>query len=290
MKRYALFLGCLIPVKYPQFEAAVRKTSERLGLELVDIPEFGCCPDPIFFKASSYETWLAAAARNLALAEAKGLDVTTICSGCTATLAEVSYHLRHDEALRERVNQRLEKIGHRYEGRTRVRHLIALLRDEVGVEGVRATVVRPLEGLKVAVHYGCHLLKPGEIMEVDDPNHPTVLERMVEAIGATPLRHDLRLLCCGKACLDPEAPNRMTADVLDSVKRTEADCMAMVCPTCFDRYDVGQILLARKMGREFKVPVVYYWQLLGLAQGFSPQEMGLHLHKIPVPEILHTVQ
>jgi heterodisulfide reductase subunit B len=284
--RYALFLGCIIPVKYPQFEAAVRKTSERLGLELVAPPEFGCCPDPIFFKASNYESWLTAAARNLAIAEAEGLDITTICSGCTATLSEVSHHLRHDDQLRERINEKLAAIGRRYEGKTKVRHLITILRDDVGMNKIRAAVKSPLTGLKVAIHYGCHLLKPGDIMQVDDPNHPTVLEGMVEAIGAVPLPHELRLLCCGKACMDDEAPNRMTADVLDSVKKTDADCMCMVCPTCFDRFDVGQLLLARKMQREFGVPVVYYWQLLGLALGFTAEEMGLNLHKVRVPEVV----
>lgn len=284
--RYAIFLGCIIPVKYPQFEAAVFKTSEHLGLDLVNLPDFGCCPDPIFFKGANYESWMTTAARNLAVAEAEGLDITTVCSGCTATLSEVAHHLRHNDDLRGRVNKELEKVGRRYEGKTRVRHLITVLRDDVGVDRIRAAVKEPLSDLTVAIHYGCHLLKPGEIMQVDDPNHPTVLERMVEAIGARPVPHELRLLCCGKACMDDEAPNRMTADVLDSVKATEADCMCMVCPTCFDRYDMGQILLARKMKREFNVPVVYYWQLLGLALGFSAKEMGLHLHKIRVPEMI----
>ena len=287
-RSYAFFPGCLIPVKYPQMEAAIRLTLPRLDLASHDLPGFSCCPDPIYFKASEKFTWLTLAARNLAVAEEAGLDIFTVCSGCTATLCEAVHHLRGDEGLRRRVNERLALVGREYKGEASARHLVTILRDEVGYEAVAASVERPLKGLTAAVHYGCHLLKPKEIMQVDEPDEPVIMDRLLEAIGVKPVRHRERLLCCGKACQGSEIPGDMMSDVLDSALETGADCLGMICPTCFDQFDTGQLLLARKRKREKKLPPVYYFQLLALAQGFSVEQVGLHRHKIklevPIPD------
>ncbi|MDZ7271122.1 MAG: CoB--CoM heterodisulfide reductase iron-sulfur subunit B family protein [candidate division KSB1 bacterium] len=284
--RYIPFFGCMIGVKYPQFEAAVRKTVPALGIELVDVQGFTCCPDPIYFKASDKMAWLSIAARNLTLAEEAGLPIVTMCSGCTATLSEVNHLLTHDGALREKVNERLRRIGREFKGTTSVRHIVTVLRDDVGLDRVAASVTRPLSGVRVAIHYGCHLLKPSKIMRVDDPDRPQILESLVRATGAEPVDHEERLLCCGKACEDEEIPAQMTRDVLASVKALGVDCMGLICPTCFDEYDLGQFKLARKFGTLFELPVVYYFQLLGLAQGKSAQEMGFHRHKVKVEPLL----
>jgi heterodisulfide reductase subunit B len=137
----------------------------------VDLEEASCCPDPIYFKSKDKLDWLAVAARNLCLAEKKGLDIFTNCSGCTATLSE-TYHLLEDEERRDKVNDRLKKIGKEYKGTIRVMHIVRLLRDEVGYDTIKESVVRPLEDLTMAIHYGCHLLKPSRVMKVDDPNNP----------------------------------------------------------------------------------------------------------------------
>ena len=282
-KKYVPFFGCMISVKYPQFEAAVRKTMPKVGMTLVDLDGFTCCPDPIYFKSSDKLTWLTIAARNLCIAEEAGMDIVTMCSGCTATLSETRFHLAHDEELKKRVNKRLKKIGKEYRGTTSVRHIVTVLRDDIGIDKVAESVVKPLNGLRVAVHYGCHLLKPSRIMQVDDPDRPTILEKLLEAIGAEPVQHDANLLCCGKACMEPDMPAQMTYDILSSIKKTDVDCMGLICPTCFDAYDLGQIKIARQFKTKFDIPIIYYFQLLGLAQGLSPEEVGLNMHKI-MPE------
>ena len=192
--KYALFPGCLIQVKYPQFEAAVKKTMPNLDVELVDLDGFSCCPDPIYFKAYDKVKWASLAARNLSIAEAAGLDIITLCSGCTATLKEANHLLREYEDIRKEVRARLTRIGRTYEGNVKVKHLMTVLRDEVGIDRVKASVKKPLEGLKVGIHYGCHLLKPSHIMEVDHPDNPTLLETMLRVIGAEPVRHKEYLL------------------------------------------------------------------------------------------------
>jgi heterodisulfide reductase subunit B len=284
--KYIPFFGCMMSTKYPWFEAAVRKTVDRVGMELVDVDGFTCCPDPIYFQARDKIDWYTVAARNLTLAEDQRLDIVTTCSGCTATLSEVNLALQEDPDMRARVNKRLKKIGREFKGTINVRHAVTVLRDDVGIDHVAASVVQPLEGLKVAVHYGCHLLKPSRVMRVDDPDRPTILERLLIAVGAEPIPHDMTLLCCGRACSEGELSDRMVEDILDTINTTGADCMGLICPSCFDRFDMGQILLGRKLDKAFNVPIIYYFQLLGLAQGLAPREVGLHMHKVKLEQIL----
>ncbi len=287
--RAAFFPGCLIPIKYPQMEVAIRRTLPPLGIEIVDLEGFTCCPDPIFFQATDKIGWLTIAARNLCVAEEAGLEIFTICSGCTGTLSEAHQMLAEDEALRARVNRRLARIGKTYRGTTRVRHIVAYIRDQVGLDVIRESVKRPLDGVKVALHYGCHLLKPSNIMKVDDPDEPRILHQLIKAIGAEPVEHQERFLCCGKACVDPDLPMEMTRTVLRSVRDTGADCMGMICPTCFSSFDTGQLVIARKTGEKLEVPPVYYFQLLGLAQGLTPDEVGLSKHRIKPKALLEKV-
>jgi heterodisulfide reductase subunit B len=285
MKRFAFFPGCLIPARHPAMEYAIRETLPKLGVEIVDLEGASCCPDPIYFKSKDKVAWLTVAARNLTLAEDLGLDIFTNCSGCTATLSE-TYHLLHDnDDLRDQVNERLGRIGREYRGTSRVRHIATLVRDEVGYDAVRESVVRPLEGLRVAIHYGCHLLKPSRIMNVDNPDNPEVMERLVEALGASPVRHRNWYLCCGKACQDDDIPNQMMHDLLSTVNDEQADLLGMICPTCFGQFDHGQMKVSKLFEEDFHTPPVYYFQLLAFAQGVPLDKLGFERQRFK-PECL----
>jgi len=155
-----------------------------------------------------------------------------------------------------------------------VRHIATLVRDEVGYEKVRESVERPLEGLRVAIHYGCHLLKPSRVMQVDNPDDPQVLERLIEALGATPVRHRNWYLCCGKACDGEEIPNQMMHDLLTTVHQEKADVLGMICPTCFGQFDHGQMKIAKLFDEDFHTPPIYYFQLLAFAQGVPYEKLG----------------
>jgi heterodisulfide reductase subunit B len=283
-RRFAFFPGCLIPTRHPAMEKAIRSTLGKLGIDIVDLPGASCCPDPIYFKSKDKLSWLAVAARNLTLAEEMGLDIFTNCSGCTATLSETR-HLLENQTLRAKVNARLARIGRSYRGTTRIRHIATLVRDVAGYEAVRDTVVRPLTGLKVAIHYGCHLLKPSRIMQVDDPNNPTVLESLVRALGAEPVRHRNWYLCCGKACQTETIPSAMMHDLLTAVHEEKADLLCLICPTCFGQFDHGQMKVAQAFGESFQTPPVYFFQLLAFAQGVPYEELGLERQRFK-PEVL----
>jgi len=233
--------------------------------------------------------WLTIAARNLAVAEERGLDIVTMCSGCTSTLQEARFMLAEDPELKKQINQRLKRINKEYKGTVKVKHIVVMLRDDIGIERIKASIKRPLTGVKVGIHYGCHLLKPSQIMHIDDADYPSLLENLTQALGATPLTHTEKLLCCGKGCMDDEMPLEMTYEIFDSMESVGADCMGLICPTCFNSFDMGQILIARKKNREFNLPVIYFCQLLGLAQGLAPEEVGLHLHRIKIDRIMEMI-
>ncbi|UCG31223.1 MAG: CoB--CoM heterodisulfide reductase subunit B [candidate division WOR-3 bacterium] len=280
----------MMPLKYPQMELAIRKTLPNLGIELVDIDGFTCCPDPIYFKARDKIKWLTIAARNLAIVEEKGLDVITMCSGCISTLKEAKYTLDEDPQAKEEVNRRLRKVNREYKGTAKINHAVVLIRDSLGLDVVKKSIKRPLEGVTVAIHYGCHILKPSQIMHVDDADYPSILDDFVSAMGATPLDHKEKLLCCGKGCMDEDLPLEMTETIFASIEESGADCMGLVCPTCFSSFDLGQIMISRKKGKTYNIPVIYLFQLLGLAQGLEPEQVGLHTHRVKADRVLEKIK
>jgi heterodisulfide reductase subunit B len=151
-------------------------------------------------------------------------------------------------------------------------------------------VKKPLAGLKVAVHHGCHLLRPAEIMGFDDPFEPAKLEALVEALGAEVVTYAGYTDCCGKATRDPEATLKMASDKISSMKAAGADCVVTVCPACFEQFDLGQVEIKRKLGKDHKLPAFHYLQLLALAQGEDAEDLGLKRHHVDVKPALSRIK
>jgi heterodisulfide reductase subunit B len=280
--RYALYLGCTAPVRAMNYELATRNTARRLGIELVDINDFGCCGFPL--KSVHHETALLLSARNLALAEEQGLDICALCSACTGTLAEANYALQNDEELRERVNEELEaSTGRTYNGTIRVRHFARILYEEVGLERIREAVTVDLSGLRLAAHYGCHYLKPTEAHDgFDDPENPHSLDRLIEALGASSIYYEGRDQCCGGGILaaDEQTALALPHLKLERVMAAGADALVVICPFCDIMYELQQRHIERLYETRYNLPVVFYPQLLGLAMGLSADEIGLRLNRV----------
>ena len=186
--KYSLFLGCTIPARSRNYEMSARAVAESLGLELMDIPDFACCGFPM--KASKQREAGLLAARNLALAEEKGLEICTLCSACTSMLAEEAHHLERNPEQRQKVNGQLAKIGRKYEGNVKIRHFGQVLLEDVGLDRIKNSVKVDLKGMKVAMHYGCHYLKPSEIYPTgESPEKPSSLDSLLEAVGAEPVSY-----------------------------------------------------------------------------------------------------
>ncbi len=287
--KYALFLGCNL-ARVRHYEMAVAKVAERLGIELVYLDDFACCGYPIKSIDSLSATCLSA--RNLAAAEAAGLDVLTLCSACTATLTECVKELEHDQELKELVNEKLAVVNTEYKGGVTVKHFARMLYEDVGPDKLKSEVTRDLTDLKVACHYGCHYVKPSEIYEgFDDPEFPRTLDELVTAIGATPVEYQNKMRCCGGSVLavDEDLCLSITREKLNDMRDAEADCITLVCPFCSIMYDDSQRKIESMFDTSYNLPVLFYPQLLGLAMGFEPREIGLNMNRVKTTELIAQV-
>jgi len=284
--RYALFLGCLVPTRLPQIEVSCRKVFGELGVGFDERFDFTCCPNSPYIKPVDTEAWHLMAARNLSLVEEEGLTIVTPCPGCSNTLLEAKHELDSDPELRERINERLKTIDREYKAKAQVKHLLQVLVEDIGLDKVEAMSKEPMD-LKMAVHYGCHLLKPSRIIGFEEPYTAHSLEDLVKAVGGTPVEYENRDLCCGMVLGSTDADGSMDLAhrKLSTAKEAGAQAILVTCPTCFLQFDMGQLRASRKFNTRYDLPVLYFTQLIGLAAGMSEEDMGLGLHKVKAPVI-----
>lgn len=277
-RKYAFFPGCMIPARFPQFEASALKVLKVLDIELEKISGWTCCPEPLSMQTLNKEMWYSVAARNISLAESEGLDILTLCNGCNDTLFEANKSLKADETLRRNVNRNLREIGRSFEGKIAVKSVLRVLYEDIGVEEIKRHVKVPLRGAKVAVHYGCHMFP--ELEEFDDIKHPHSLKDLVHALGAEVVSYPSEMVCCAAFArpINEDLSLEFVKKKLEDLANASAECLVVMCPYCFLQLDLGQVTISRKSSRNYNIPIVYYTQLLGLAMGFSPREMGLHYH------------
>jgi len=290
MKSYALFLGCTIPARQPNYELSARKALTKLGIKLVDLDDFTCCcPPPI--QSINLETSQAVAAYNICLAEEAGLDIVTLCNGCFESLAMANAALKKDEKLRAKVNGILSKAGKEFKGTIEVKHLLQVLIDDIGVECIKASVVKPLSTLKVAPFYGCHSLRPSELLQFDDPERPHILEDLIEALGAESVEYRDKLKCCGGLLrgISDELSLSLARDKIINTSKAGAECIATLCPFCFVALDIGQIQVKSKFNEVYDMPILHYSELLALALGVEPEELALRTHKIKTDKVLEKI-
>lgn len=286
MSKYAYFLGCITPNRYPGIEAATRKTLGSLGVELLDVKGASCCPAPGVIGSFDLLSWLAIGARNISIAEALNSDIMVTCNGCYATLQETNCLLKQNDKLKSQVNELLKNANKQYKGSVNVKHAIEVLNEDIGYKTIQEKLKKPLKGIKVAVHYGCHFLKPSEIRKHGSSEHPTVIDDLVKALGAESVSYEDKLMCCGagggvRAGAPDEALDYMRQKVENMIS-AGADCVVTPCAFCHLQFDVGQIELSQKTGKKYELPVVFLTQLLGLALGFSVQELGLDKNKTQI--------
>jgi len=276
---YDLFLGCVIPARLPYLEASARKIFEKLDIELKDVDGFSCCPDPTGIELIDHKTWLALGARNLSLCNKNG-GVISFCSGCVETLKGVNYYINKDLSVKKEVNKYLQKIGKVYEGKTKVKHFAEVLYENL--EKVKEKVENPLEGFKVAVHYGCHYLRPSEIIEWDDPFEPVTVDAIVEALGAESVDYDLKMECCGNPLekSDKDLSLLMIDNKLNAIQKSGANCVVVVCPACYQQFEFNQRELNKINNTNYNLPIFYLSEVVALAFGYKPEELGLNFHRI----------
>jgi len=303
MSSYAYFFGCVIPNRYPGIEYAVRWVcgKEGIDLDVVDIPDFSCCPVPGIFYSTDKNTWLMLAARNLVLAQNERREILTVCNGCLTSLLKATEYLKDPKNM-GRVNRVLSQIGKKYtgvpvksEGRrkvfepVKVRHYVDLMANEIGVDAIAAKAKRPLKNIDVAVHYGCHYLRPTESQTIDDPNNPVLLDNIVEACGATSIEYEDKLDCCGAGggvrSHVVDLANSLTEDKCRNISEVGADCIVTGCPFCLLQFDNAQ----RTFSKE-GIPVMHASQLQALSMGIDPISLGFDTHHVSAHSLLRKLR
>ena len=284
--RYAFYLGCATPVKALKYEISTRNLAKILGIELVDIPEFSCCGFPV--KSMDSFAALLMAARNLAIAEEKGMDIIGVCTGCMAILSEAKEYLE-DEKLRDKVNEKLKAIGAKeYTGRVKVKHFARFLYEDYRLDRIRDKIVTPLASLEFGIHYGCHYMKPTHAHgHFDDPSNPSTVDDLINITGAKTINYPNKNLCCGLTIMGTaeDISFRLAAEKLEYLSSRGVDAMVVACPSCCIAYENNQKLVGKRVGKEFNLPVLYFTQVIGLAMGLSEKDLGFEFNRIKADKI-----
>lgn len=293
MSEYALMLGCTVPVRCLNYELPTRRLADKLGIKFVDIPSFSCCGFPL--DGVHHHTGILFAARNLALAEAEDLDIVTLCNACTGHMTKVQKLLsdkKNDKKLKHIMGD-LGKLGYDFKGKSKVRHFVRVLLEDVGLDKLKEYITIPLDQLNIAPHYGCHYLKPSDIFDdFDNPIHPQSLDKLIEITGAKSVNYFDKMQCCGGGILavDEKSPLKMVRQKLDHIKSVGADAITLLCPFCDLMFDEYQPTIESKFEVEYNMPVLYYPQLLGLAMGLDPKkDLAVKKNMVKVKPLLQKI-
>jgi heterodisulfide reductase subunit B len=272
----AVFLGCNVSIRRFAYEAAARAIARKLDIELVDSNDFGCCgygAGPI-----DHDTYLAMGARNICVAEEMGVDTMIIfCSACVGNLTKVNKTLQENEEERAHINKILSNVGREFKGTVTIKHFTRFLHEDIGLDRLQKEITKPLTGIRIASHYGCHYIKPPEIFgNFEDPIHPHSMDDLVALTGATPVKYENSRQCCGGAIISvhEDTSVKMVAEKLTNIEKAGTDVMAVHCPFCGIMYEEYQKHESIEM--EKSIPVLFIPQILGLAMGLDPKkELGL---------------
>jgi len=274
--KYALFLGCTIPARSRGYELSARRVAKTLGIEFVDVEQFACCGFPM--KSIDMISFTAMAAYNLCIAEEKNLDICTLCSSCASALTEVAYRLSKNAQERDRANVYLSRLGLKFQNTVKVRHFARVLYEEIDAAKIKEHFKKDLSGLGIAIHYGCHYLKPSEIYGgFDDVEYPRSIDTLVKLTGATVVDYPGKMRCCGGPVLpvNENVALSIAKQKLDDVSKSGASALCLVCPFCSVMYDANQKGIESQYGTSYNLPVLFLTQILGMAMGFDRKALGI---------------
>lgn len=280
---YNLYIGCSVPVNYPNYEIAMIRVARAFDIELEYMEGVACCGSPNL-RAVDHDGWILVNARTLAIADKNGNDIVTPCNGCFGSLKDVYHHLMHNDDVRKKINKELKKEGLEFRGISRPRHFAEVLYSDIGIDEIKKKITRPLDGVGIAIHYGCHLLRPVDVTEFK----PEYLQELVLVTGASVIDYPLWKQCCGATVLPVDEPLaiRLARDKLKSMKESGAVFATVVCPACGNQLDLQQLGLKESYGEDYNLPILVYPQILGLAIGLDEEEVGLSMNRVPADPIL----
>lgn len=290
--KYAYFPGCVAQGACRELYQSTQALTQALGIELIELKKAACCGSGTF-KEDSQLLEDTVNARNIALAEELNLPLLTHCSTCQGVIGRVDERLKERQtsnpAYVEQVNSLLQQENcSPYRGTTSVKHLLWALVGDYGLDALEKQVTRKLSGLKCAAFYGCYLLRTQSHLPFDDPYNPQSLENVFRAVGATPVYYRGRTQCCGwpLSSYATEQSFKMAGMHIQEAIAQGADCIVTPCPLCHLNLDSRQPEVEQVIGQTLGLPILHLPQLVALALGICPQDLGLHRHIVSTRPVL----
>jgi len=278
--KYALYTGCVAKGAGRELLVSTYLACEKLGIELVEMTDAACCGAGVISEDNPLVADILNA-RTFALAEAQGLDIMNICTTCQGVHRKAQRKLEAKPEHKARVNEELKRdSGREYQGKVKVKHFYEVLLQDVGLEKLKEKVVAPLAGLKLGAFYGCYATRPPEVNDLANPDDPDELERLIEALGATPVKYDERLKCCGFpiAMMNKKNSLQLSGNAIVGAKEAGVDAMVTPCPLCHLNLDAYQPEIESRFGRKLGVPILHIPQLVAMALGVPKDALRLKTH------------
>jgi len=292
-KAFTYYPGCSSQGSALHLDESLRAIAPELGLELRDLDDWNCCGASVGLVGGGRLPTLSLTGRNLANAERQGKeDVVTGCAACYLNTHAGNEKIKADVMAKRNVNEALAAGDLSYSGDLKVRHMCEVIVNDVGVDKVKEKVKKPLTGLKVAGYVGCQTVRPfagtqagGDYDAYDDPSF---LDDFTRACGAEAVPFQHKTACCGGsvAVMSPDRTLHLIKSILEEAKQAGADVISTPCPLCQTNVEMYQDQINAKFGTDYKIPVVFYSQLMAVAFGLDPQkDAGLHRNTIPAEKI-----
>lgn len=290
--KYAYFPGCVAQGACRELYQSTQALTQALGIELIELKKASCCGSGTF-KEDSQFLEDTVNARNIALAESLNLPLLNHCSTCQGVIGHVDERLKErqtsDPAYVDRINGLLHQEGcSPYKGSTDVKHLLWAIVGDYGLDALAQKVTRKLSGLKCAAFYGCYLLRAQDHLPYDDPYNPQSMENVFRAIGATPVDYRGRTQCCGwpLSSYATEQSFKMAGMHIQEAIAQGADCIVTPCPLCHLNLDSRQPEVEKVIGQKLGLPILHLPQLISLALGVDPKQLGLDRHIVSTRSVL----
>ena len=273
--KYLYYPGCSAEATGKAYGMSTLAVMDKLGVELEELDDWNCCGATSYFSVRELDSF-AIAARNLAIAQKQGdEDICVICNACYTTLAKTNRYIAESPEVHEAVNGALGAVGRSYDGKANVSHIMDILTNDIGLEAIAEKVKRRLSQIKVAPYYGCQYSRP--MGDFDDPEFPTTMDRLFEATGAAVVDYPAKAKCCGGMMMMTrgDVALRLCQELLQAAKDNEADVIVAACPLCEMNLEAYQPKVNEMYGTDFHIPVMFFTQLLGLALGADPKQLGI---------------
>jgi heterodisulfide reductase subunit B len=275
MMEYAYYPGCSLETTGKPYDMSVREVFKALNVGLHEIEDWNCCGATMYMSVNKLVGY-AISARNLALAKNMGMDVCAPCSSCYTILRKTNRHVAWDPYARKRINEALSAADLSYDSNVEVRHPLDILVNDVGIETIAQKAPFRLNGVKVAPYYGCQIVRPHGFF--DDVDEPTTMDRLLSALGAEVIEdYPNKVRCCGGMLMTTytEIAENMNEDLLKSAVDYGANVIATACPLCQMNLEGYQPQINKRFNAHYKMPIVYFSQLVGLALGIDQKKLGL---------------